>query len=87
MSFTIATPEDIQKAEDFLAKNSYLSGGKTPGTEDADLIAAMEEAKFVPVQGTHPNLFGWWWVLCPFREGARNLWRKPKEGQAVVQNE
>ena len=83
MSFTIATPEGVQNVEAFLAANAYLSGGNSPGGEDADLLTEIENHKFVPNHGTSPHLFGWWWTLCLFREGARNLWRKTNKGKAA----
>jgi translation elongation factor EF-1beta len=81
MSFTIANDEGIAAVEAFLAENSYLSGGNSPGTEDAALLGEMETAKFIPTSATSPNLFGWWWTLAPFRANARALWGQTKKGK------
>lgn len=75
-AFTIANEEGITAVEAFLAENAYLSGGNSPGAQDADLLTEMEAAKFVCSPTTTPNLFGWWWTLSPFRQNARDLWRK-----------
>lgn len=75
-AFTIANEEGVTAVEAFLAENAYLSGGNSPGAQDADLLTEIETAKFVCSPTTTPNLFGWWWTLAPFRQNARDLWRK-----------
>lgn len=79
MTFTIANDAGIAAVEAFLAENSYLSGGNSPGTEDAALLGEMEAAKFIPQSSTSPNLFGWWWTLAAFRANARALWGAGKK--------
>jgi elongation factor 1-beta len=80
-AFTISNQEGINEVEAFLAENSYLSGGNSPSGADADLLNEIDAAKFVPSQTDSPNLFGWWWTLCPFRANARELWRKGGKGK------
>lgn len=92
--FTVENEEGINAVEAFLAENAYLSGGNSPGNEDADLLTEIEGSKFIPDASITPNLFGWWWTLAPFRAIARDQWRKggkpakpAKEGKKAAKKE
>ena len=74
--FSVENPTKIMEIESFLANNAYLSGQPLPGAEDAKVLGLITET---PDRTKYPNLFAWWWNLCPFQESARALWGNTKQ--------
>jgi hypothetical protein len=72
--FALDSDAGLTAIESHLKNSSYCSGKAVPGKADADLLEAIEKAKFTPDVNTHPYVFAWWWALASFSTPARELW-------------
>ena len=72
--FALDSDAGLTAIESHFKNSSYCSGKAVPGKADADLLEAMEKAKFSPDCNTHPHVFAWWWALASFSSPARELW-------------
>ena len=79
--------ESPEQAEEFLAKQPFLSGQALPGAADAKLFAETKEA---PCRRKTPFLFAWWWGLSAIPAETRESWAAPaekKEGEPAEKKE
>lgn len=76
--FCCQSEEGLKKLEEFLSKNSYLSGEQVPGSCDRETLDSLIST---PCRKSYPNIFSWWWNLSGFSKQAREQWGSTKTCQ------
>ena len=78
-TFSTENETKLLEIENFLANNSYLSGGAHPNQDDSVVFLSLKNA---PSVNKYPNFFYWYSTLCNFNPEVIKSWQKKASAPA-----